>query len=131
MIADHEPDDATLTSERTALLGYFSDRAKADNLVISPRGADRDLNLVRRFYWEHNDEREFSIAWGNSPSLPIDGFVKRTGINYERELLYVMVGVGSGLEPLLWRLYRGWIRDGMNEAEAMSLIAKAPPPVRD
>ncbi len=124
-MAEDAPEDQTLNAQRSALLAFFSDRVRADGIVIKPQGIERDMNLAQRLYWEQSNEREFSIAWSDPARPRLDAFVKRTGLNNERELLYVTSAIGCGFEAVLWRLYLGWMHDGIGEKVAISL-ATAP-----
>jgi len=125
---DIEPDDETLSGQRAALRRYFQDRAEAEGLIIRPQGAERDLNLCERLYWERNRDREFMIACGDPRHPRLNGFVKLTGPRYELQLLYISSAVGCGFEPLLWRLYRGWMHESMDEEAAAALMAETAPP---
>jgi hypothetical protein len=120
---DIEPADGTLNAARAAVLEFFSHRAGEEGVAIRPQGAERDMNLAWRVYWERSDGREFSITWSDPERPWLDAFVKRTGLDDELELLYVTSAVGCGFEPALWSLYRGWMHDGMDAEAAISLAA--------
>ncbi len=112
-------DDQEVARLRERLQAYFREQAVGAGIKLRPTNRNpSDTVLAERLYEEKKGTREFLVSPLDRPAL--DAFVKKTGINYEIDLLQVLVGNGDFAR--IWVAYVAWLHNNLDEESVLTLL---------
>ncbi len=113
-------EDPRITVARLSLHEFFRCKAAQTGVSIEPTLRDpKTTALVGRLFEEARGARAFYVCPTQS-SLARDGFMKKTGLDYELELLNLFAKPEHLPLEELWRAYARWLHGGESHASILS-----------
>lgn len=115
-----------LKAETQKLKSFFLEKAEISSIKLSPTEfSERETIFSRIIYDETKDYRRITVVLIDEPprkkyksdSPYFCAFIKKTGLNYEIELLYVSVMAGQAYCDQLWNIYWKWFHMNCSESD--------------
>lgn len=102
-----------LIEARDQLNAYFAAKSASEGIPINPvQIGMKDFLLMERYYYEQEADRAFHVC--AREDLPLDGFTKQTGLEFEVELLWLGTNSVNRDAPILWTAYVEWMHRGVD-----------------